>query len=120
MRWVHSLEGLVHNLKDWTEGKLQDLEVQQQHLGKEEMEQAGESNHLTPEPGLMNHQKENLKLRTIETQIRGATALRQRQRSGAVESIGEAFSRQADDSLRLSPAGVPRGLKFGLPEEFWH
>lgn len=63
MRWVHSLEGLVHNLKDWTEGKLQDLEVQQQHLGKEEMEQAGESNHLTPEPGLMNHQKENLKLR---------------------------------------------------------
>ena len=39
MRWVHSLKGLVSHLEDWTEAKLQDVEVQERQLLKEKLEQ---------------------------------------------------------------------------------
>jgi len=58
MRWVHSLEGLVSNLEDWTESKLQELEIQQQQMEKEKLEQQGAAeHHLQLEDGPINHRK---------------------------------------------------------------
>lgn len=58
MRWVHSLEGLVSNLKDWTESKLYELEIQQQQMEKEKLEQnIAAEQHVQLEDGPINHRK---------------------------------------------------------------
>jgi hypothetical protein len=59
MRWVHSLEGLVSNLEEWTESKLQELEIQQQQMEKEKLEQGDAAEHhlQLEQDGPINHRK---------------------------------------------------------------
>lgn len=60
MQWVHSLKGLVSHLGDWTESKLQELDVQEQQLEREkaERQQTGYRGQLRAgESGLIDHRK---------------------------------------------------------------
>jgi hypothetical protein len=59
MRWIHSLQGLVSNLQDWTKSKVMELEVQQQQMEKNKLQQEGAAEHhlQLEHDGPINHRK---------------------------------------------------------------